>query len=101
MADIKLSKFRILGIAWNTYRKLSTWWKETSVDGKIEMKEISNLWYVFAAIYEDITDKKISITIPHIKELKPSKDGGMRKNIQIKEEEVTDVKIPSEYFEEK
>jgi len=87
MAKVKISKFKLLTTAWGIYKKLKVWWKESSVDGEIDVNEFSNLWKVFAEVYEDLSGKKISVKIPTVKELKPVK-GKMRKNISIKEVEV-------------
>jgi len=87
MTSVKISRFKLVKVAWSVYRKLSAWWKVSSVDGVIDVNEFSNLWQVFASIYEELSGNKISITIPKVKELKPV-EGRMRKNISIKEEEV-------------
>ncbi len=94
MAKVKLSKFKLLTTAWGLYKKLSSWWKTSSIDGEIDVNEFSNLWEVFAEIYEDLSGRKISVKIPKVKELKSVK-GKMRKNISIKEVEVDDKPLTS------
>ena len=93
---VKLGKFKLLSIAWSTYKKLSSWWKLSSVDGEIDVTEFSSLWEVFGEIYEEITDKKISIKIPEVKDLKTA-EGKVKRNIKIREESVEeDEPIESE-----
>jgi len=93
---VKISRFKLISIAWSVYKKLSAWWKESSVDGVIDVDEFSNLWEVFAEIYEDLSGKKLQVTIPKVKTLKPV-DGRIRKNITIKEEQRPDEKPGTDY----
>ncbi len=88
---VKLGKFKLASIAWSTYKKLTAWWKISSVDGEIDVTEFSSLWEVFAEIYEEITDKKLSVKIPEVKDLKTD-EGKVKRNIKIREESVEEEK---------